>query len=687
MLELVVEKRMEHIKDISIYVQDKLRIQDCNIESELRQKSTGIFMWIVLVVEMLNQAYDNGNIHAVRKMLREVPSDLGEVFRILLEKDNPNISQTILMLLLVLFAKESLKPEEFYYAVLSGSEPDSLGKWDGSIVTHQIIGRFITNGSRGLIEIRDGDIKSVQFIHETVKDFLLRNKRLQTLDSGLAPHVAGVAHQRIASCCLAYIEMEDLMAEPPQNPSTAARDYFDKEYPFLKYATLYVFYHAENSQAGGVGQEKFLQHLQGNPAIFKLLKTMHNIFAYGRYDAKQTFQAKPEYEEYDEDASLLYILSLLHYSKLIRVLLREPRVDVNARGGWHVTALRAAAAAMAYRGDATEEVIQILLDAGAEREISANNEPFSNALRAAVTSNFRDGEKRNNSEIAAVVSMLIGFGADVNAQGGYYYYYGSVLQAAAAAADWHSGNISKIFQVLLDAGADVNARGGAYGNPLQAVAANIADRSHMDCHHAHVESLRAVRNLKGLSLIDWSRTQTIIDPLTERPPPSTNFTWHRSYNAENLVEAKYVIKMMLDAGADVNAQGGYYGNALQAATASAAEQAHMPHQVYDEIVGMLLDAGADVNARGGTYGNALQAAIGCNYQKAPIRLITMLLDAGADVNAQGGFHTNAVNAALIAGRLQRRARAGGDSGALRVLELLLSAGAVGAAEAIQELNG
>ncbi len=44
---------------------------------------------------------------------------------------------------------------------------------------------------------------------------------------------------------------------------------------------------------------------------------------------------------------------------------------------------------------------------------------------------------------------------------------------------------------------------------------------------------------------------------------------------------------------------------------------------------MLMDAGADVNAQGGYSGNALQAVLEGGHEK----VVQMLMDAGADVNA------------------------------------------------------
>jgi ankyrin repeat protein len=57
-------------------------------------------------------------------------------------------------------------------------------------------------------------------------------------------------------------------------------------------------------------------------------------------------------------------------------------------------------------------------------------------------------------------------------------------------------------------------------------------------------------------------------------------------------------KLLLDEGADVSAEGGRHGNALQAAS----------FRGHVETVELLLKKGADVNAQGGRYGNALAAA-------------------------------------------------------------------------------
>ncbi|KDR66095.1 hypothetical protein GALMADRAFT_32850, partial [Galerina marginata CBS 339.88] len=96
-----------------------------------------------------------------------------------------------------------------------------------------------------------------------------------------------------------------------------------------------------------------------------------------------------------------------------------------------------------------------------------------------------------------------------------------------------------------------------------------------------------------------------------------------------------IVKVLLKKGADVNAQGGYYKSALQAAS----------FKGHKAIAKVLLEKGANVNAEGGVYGSALHAA-SCEGHEAVVKV---LLEYGADVNAQGGYHGSTLQAASYKG--------------------------------------
>ena len=112
------------------------------------------------------------------------------------------------------------------------------------------------------------------------------------------------------------------------------------------------------------------------------------------------------------------------------------------------------------------------------------------------------------------------------------------------------------------------------------------------------------------------------------PPPQLYYP--SLYGLTEIVEL-----LIIDKGADVNARGGPFGNALQAASLRG----------YEKIVDVLLNNGADVNAQGGDFGNALQAASFEGHEK----IVKLLLDNGANANAQGGRYGNALEAASFSG--------------------------------------
>ncbi|KAJ7278197.1 ankyrin repeat domain-containing protein [Mycena rebaudengoi] len=138
--------------------------------------------------------------------------------------------------------------------------------------------------------------------------------------------------------------------------------------------------------------------------------------------------------------------------------------------------------------------------------------------------------------------------------------------------------------------------------------------------------------------------------------------------AASLKGHEAVVQLLLDWGADVNAQCEEQGNALQAASLHrkeavvhlllnrAADVSAKGGEIgtalqaaslygHEAVVQLLLNRGADVDAQGGYYGNGLQAA----SLKGHEVVIQLLLDRGADVNATGGYYGNALQAALLDG--------------------------------------
>ncbi|KAL0942332.1 ankyrin repeat protein [Colletotrichum truncatum] len=107
--------------------------------------------------------------------------------------------------------------------------------------------------------------------------------------------------------------------------------------------------------------------------------------------------------------------------------------------------------------------------------------------------------------------------------------------------------------------------------------------------------------------------------------------YHNALQAASNGGHRETVQLLLQNGADVNKQGGFFGNALQVAS--------FRGQV--ETVKLLLMKGANVNIQGGVYGNALQAASRCGHGE----IVEMLLSMGADINAKGGLYGTALQAA------------------------------------------
>ncbi|KAI0399798.1 hypothetical protein F4802DRAFT_533348 [Xylaria palmicola] len=311
-LELVLEGQEGHNQDIANYVGSELKIGHSkvaeDIRAEVQAKASSVFMWVVLVVDILNREYDRGRIHALRKRLGETPAGLHDLFRDILSRDARDRGELILCIQWVLHAKRPLRPEELYFAVLAGTDPESLEPWDREIATPAIIQRFILDSSKGLAETTKSKTPKIQFIHESVRDFLLKDNGLRDIWSDLGDRFYGQSHEKLKECCLNYtynvieaLHLPDPMPKASSMEGTEIRDQTQQSYPFFEYAICNVLWHANEAESGGIGQSDFLRSFPLRSWI-----AMDNLFE--RFEIRRC----------SSDASLLYVLADRNLARLIK---------------------------------------------------------------------------------------------------------------------------------------------------------------------------------------------------------------------------------------------------------------------------------------------------------------------------------------------------------------------------------
>ncbi|KAH7194480.1 hypothetical protein DER44DRAFT_889576 [Fusarium oxysporum] len=305
--ELVLEGQEGHDQDIISYLDSELEIGDSKLAQEVRaqikEKASGVFMWVVLVSGILQQKYDQGRIHTLKQTLREIPGDLHELFRDILTRDDANKDELLLCIQWVLFARNPLKLEQLYFAIRSHTERTTC-KWDRDEIGELAIRNFILSSSEGLVEVtRVKNDPTVQFIHESVRDFLLKDNGLREILMEENGNLSTESHDQLKKCCFEYMqsytEEDGALVNNFNDHLVEVRVVADFEFPFLRYAVQNILHHANAAEEGHISQARFLES-------FPLAKWIqHNVF-----------QDK-EVRRHTITASLLYLLAEYNFGSLI----------------------------------------------------------------------------------------------------------------------------------------------------------------------------------------------------------------------------------------------------------------------------------------------------------------------------------------------------------------------------------
>ncbi|OBT53555.1 hypothetical protein VE04_06749 [Pseudogymnoascus sp. 24MN13] len=315
-LQLVLELEQDHKNDITLYIDTHLKIgtttQAEDIKAQILEKSSNIFLWVALVIPILNKEYDRGRIKALKKRLGEIPAGLHELFLDILTRDHKNIGELLVCIRAILFAARPFRPDELRIAVEAGNEDDPPdGPCDPAQMTADNLRRFVLDASKGLAEITKSKEPTVQFIHESVRDFLLKDGGLQKL-LPTVKNFEGQGHDTLKRICSLQLSLYTArLALFTERVTVSGESLFSpdwaQEYPLLQYAVDHIYFHANWAQNQGLDQTVFLETfntpawVQARNVSHKTLvpsETWHNrphlLYFLGEYGCADLIRNHPE---------------------------------------------------------------------------------------------------------------------------------------------------------------------------------------------------------------------------------------------------------------------------------------------------------------------------------------------------------------------------------------------------------
>ncbi|KAM0511982.1 hypothetical protein ACHAPE_009338 [Trichoderma viride] len=586
-LKLTLEDQPGHGEDLEKYVRSKLRADNSKaseeVSAEILERASGVFLWVVLVVDILNREIRDGRMWAVKRRLKELPDGLSNLFKDILCRDNQNMDDLLLCIQWILYAARPLTCDEYYFALVSGLDP-SHENLVGESTTTESRELYLLGSSKGLAELVKSKKPTVQFIHESVRDFLVKDNGIRQLWPNHALNFESYSHDRLKQCCDNYCNIAISKIMPQSEPMPTARSKQAKElrtrvseeFPFLDYARRHVLHHA-NSAEDNIPQITFLKN-------FALKRWLHLSNLFQQYD----------FRRHTAEASLVYVLAEHNLPSLVRSAI-DNGYDAHPKGERFQYPLLAALE------NGHEEVYKVLqphynasdkiLDENDYREAFSISSTGMTLLHAAAW----QGKP-------LLLTHLLGFMTPaINAQPGPSFFT-PLCRAASYGSE-------ACVRLLLSRGAHIETTNETGRTPLSWAAGG-----------AHVAAVRL--------LLDWGAQIDAADANGRTP-----LSWVAGTYKQNNVKA--VVQLLLDRGAQIEA-------------ADKDGRTPLSHAVdcggSESVMQLLLDRGAQIEAADNNGQTPLSYAVGIWdgnksdawatwYRSRREAIVRLLLDRGAQTEA------------------------------------------------------
>ncbi|KAK2875583.1 hypothetical protein FQN49_001588 [Arthroderma sp. PD_2] len=322
----------ENKEDVKRYICHRLGDEKDlpKLHDTILRGSEGNFQWAVFVIGQIQNAYTNGRSFAeIEKEISETPSGLTAVYDHTIQKLNlksqEEKSRSLQLFKWVYFASRPLLLTELRLAVAIdiNSQPTSLKRCvqpSSFDKDEEQMKKSIVSLSGGLAEVvNNGGRQMVQFIHQSVRDYLI-DTGLQKLGDSSQPLTEsgiGTIHHHLSEICIRYLVLIDNLPVKSGYPSASSWDiwtwhrdhgfsiseillmwmqawelYYDlseaqdlifihgreleREFPLAKYAIREWLFHARIAEEKGCSLEDLWDLLDG-PQSSKILSQLGSL--------------------------------------------------------------------------------------------------------------------------------------------------------------------------------------------------------------------------------------------------------------------------------------------------------------------------------------------------------------------------------------------------------------------------
>jgi ankyrin repeat protein len=425
-------------------------------------------------LELLRQCFPP----SVRRILEELPDSLDETYeRILREIGKPNQRHAHRLLQCLVVAVRPLRVEELAEMLAFDFNTGGMPKLNPGWRWEDQEEAVMSACSSLVTIVKHGDSRVVQFSHFSVKEFLTADRLAEPVRDVTRYHIRlEAAHTILAQACLGVLLRLDDRVDHDSI----------KSFPLALYAAEYWPTHARVGNMSSCIKDGMESLFDAEKRHFSTWLWIYNEDRKdrGQWDDHSMNTVRPEKPE----AVPLYYAAMFGFRDLAEHLITKDPEHVNARGGYEMTPMHAAALA----GHAN--ILSLLTQHGANVEGRGviGHTPLH---RASENGKLEAGQ------------FLLDRGADIDAVA---LYHGTVLRCAVAGGHVEfarmllergalvdrrgilgrtalhftaMNNEIEVARLLLEHGADVNARDKSGETPSQL-------GSHFG-HHAFVELLSA----------------------------------------------------------------------------------------------------------------------------------------------------------------------------------------------------